>query len=70
MQQFDSLAKCFMDQNQRLKQKEEEVSSLTTVVQKWLLTCAVTNRLLSENKSLKSQLYLMDRERMVHILDD
>lgn len=59
-----------MDQNQRLKQKEEEVSSLTTVVQKWLLTCAVTNRLLSENKTLKSQLYLMDRERMVHILDD
>ena len=70
MQQFDSLAKCFMDQNQRLKQKEEEVSSLTTVVRKWLLTCAVTNRLLSENKTLKSQLYLMDRERMVHILDD
>ena len=70
MQQFDSLAKCFMDQNQRLKQKEEEVSSLTTVVQKWVLTCAVTNRLLSENKTLKNQLYLMDRERMVHILDD
>ena len=59
-----------MDQNQKLKQKEEEVSSLTTVVQKWPLACVVTNRLLSENKTLKNQLYLMDRERMVHILDN
>ncbi|KAK8827766.1 hypothetical protein WA556_000746 [Blastocystis sp. ATCC 50177/Nand II] len=60
VQQFDSLAKCFMDQNQKLKQKEEEVSSLTTVIQK----------LLAENKTLKNQLYLLDRESMVRFLSD
>lgn len=34
VQQFDTLAKSFMEQNGKLKTKEEEVSSLTTVIQK------------------------------------
>ena len=59
IQQFDTLAKSFLEQNGKLKTKEEEVSSLTTVIQ----------RLLAENLSLKNQLFLIDRQSMTNMFD-
>ncbi|KAK8815838.1 hypothetical protein WA538_004961 [Blastocystis sp. DL] len=58
-QQFDALAKAFMEQNTKLKTKEEEISSLTTVIQK----------LLAENRSLKNQLFLIDRQNLSSMFD-
>ena len=37
IRQFDTLGKLFMEQNTKLKAKEEEVSNLSTVVQKQIL---------------------------------
>ena len=58
IRQFDTLGKLFMEQNTKLKAKEEEVSNLSTVVQK----------LIGENRALKNRLYLHDREDMINYL--
>lgn len=59
-----------MDQSSRLKQKEDEVSNLTTVVQKYDSHDFLTIRLIMENKTLKNQLFLMDRQQMADMLEN
>lgn len=58
-----------MEQNTKLKTKEEEISSLTTVIQKWESLPRLKSRLLAENRSLKNQLFLIDRQNLSSMFD-
>lgn len=58
-----------MEQNTKLKTKEEEISSLTTVIQKWESSLRLSSRLLAENRSLKNQLFLIDRQNLSSMFD-
>ncbi len=58
-----------MEQNTKLKTKEEEISSLTTVIQKWESLLRLNRRLLAENRSLKNQLFLIDRQNLSSMFD-